>query len=101
MDRCAHGYRERNECPRCAPSAVTTVMPARRLRVTTRWRATATTLGPRTKIAITCALLCPVLVCLLGLAAAGRYVQNSFLVVPLWMFSVIAAVGIHGVWERG
>jgi hypothetical protein len=76
-------------------------MPARHLREPTRWRATATTLGPAAKIAITCALLFPVLVCTAGVVAAAHHVENSFLVVPLWMFSVIAAVVLPAVWERG
>lgn len=101
MDRCAHDYADANECPRCATRSVTTVMPARQLRPATRWRATATTLGPAAKIAITSALALPILVCLTGLAAAGGHVANAFLVVPLWALCLIAAVVLPAVWERG
>jgi hypothetical protein len=101
MDRCTHGYRNLGDCPRCVPRLDTIVGPRPAHRRETRWRATATTLGPGTKIAITCALLFPVLFCLAGVAAAAHHLENTFFVVPLWLFGVIAAVGIHGVWERG
>jgi hypothetical protein len=77
------------------------MVPGQRFRTETRWRATATTLGPRTKIAISCVFLFPVLFCVLGLAAAAHHVENTFFAVPLGAFGMLAIVALRGVWERG
>ena len=95
---CVHGYPTVSDCPRCA---VRPSIPVRKVAARTRWHATQTTLGPAAKLTITCVLMLPVLVCLLGLSLAGRYLQNAFLVVPLWAFGIVAAVVLFHVWEPG
>lgn len=67
----------------------------------TRWEATVTTLGPTAKVGITVALVAPILLCLLGLMSASYRLANVFLVVPLWLFGVVAAVLLRHVWEPG
>jgi hypothetical protein len=93
---CRHGYEWSTSCPRCG---VTPSTPVRSPIEQTRWHPTVTTMGPVGKITLSTVLLLPVVVCLLGLLEIGDHFANLFLVLPLAMFSIVAAVGIKFTWE--
>jgi hypothetical protein len=101
-DRCAHGYpveQATRECPRCADRPIAfsrTVRPSQ-----TRWHGTDTTLGPRWKVAITVALVAPLLVMIFAIRRAGANPEYAFLALPIGGLALFTARFLPHLWEAG
>jgi hypothetical protein len=57
-------------------------------------------MGPTAKVALTAALVFPMLVCGYGLTLAYKYEGNIFFAMPLGILAVLAAIVLPGVWAR-
>jgi len=92
VPRCEHGYDRavaRRDCPRCADRPVVP-LPGGWWVDKTRWHATDTTLGPRTKVAITAAIVVPWILMAFELSFARESPALTFLVVPLAGLTLVA-----------
>ncbi len=101
---CEHGYEHvaaKSDCPRCAdrPESARPLDPPRFPQ--TRWHKTATTLGPALKVAITVALVLPLLVMLYALRFAHENLANAFLVVPAAALLIIDVQLLPELWAKG
>lgn len=56
-------------------------------------------MGPAAKIAATCAIVVPLVVCFLGLLAARTHPQNAFLIVPGTALAILAYRLLPEIWE--
>jgi hypothetical protein len=103
VPRCEHGYDRdlaHRDCPRCADRPVVP-RAADWWRPQTRWHGTDTTLGPRTKVAITVGLIVPWLLMAYKVTLAGSQPVYAFLVVPLAGLTLVAVRLLPEVWEPG
>ena len=101
--RCAHGSAlevARIDCPRCADRLVLAPDPRSRF-PRTRWHATDTTLGPRWKVAITAALVLPLLLMILQIRNATHDPSYAFLMVPIGGLGLFTAQFLPYLWEPG
>jgi hypothetical protein len=103
VPRCEHGYDRavaRRDCPRCADRPVVTRSDGWWV-PQTRWHGTDTTLGPRTKVAITAAIVVPWLLMAFELPFARERPVLTFLVVPLAGLTMVAVRLLPEIWEPG
>jgi hypothetical protein len=100
---CAHGYERlaaRRDCPRCADREPVAISVAPRFPVS-RWDPTDTTLGPRWKVAITAAIVLPLLFMIWELHFAPGAPAMTFWVVPLAGLSIFAVQFLPELWAPG
>jgi len=57
-------------------------------------------MGPTAKVALTVALVLPMLVCGYGLTLAYKYQGNIYFALPLGILAVLAVMVLPGVWAR-
>ena len=103
IETCDHGYgieAARTECARCADRPVQAEARATRF-PQTRWHGTDTTLGPRVKVAVTAALVVPVLVMLDLLRFAHERPVLTLLMIPISGLLVFDVQFLPHLWAPG
>ena len=58
-------------------------------------------MGPTAKVALTVALVFPMLVCAYGLALAHERAGNIYFALPLGILGVLSVMVLPSVWDRG
>jgi len=103
VETCEHGYEieaARRDCARCADRPVVVKTPETRF-PQTRWHATDTTLGPRIKVAITSALVVPLLFMLYALHSAYHRPILTVLIVPFSGLLIFTVQFLPELWAPG